>query len=106
MSSLEAPLSAVAGAASSTDVEPARNLPSRPSLIKDAGATLPRNVPTDASSDARQESGLANGTLNGVPDIDKLAFKRDPPVARGPYYSTQVEWVSIDLLELISTDHI
>ena len=24
-------------------------------------------------------------------NINRLAFKRDPPVARGPYYSTQVE---------------
>jgi len=33
----------------------------------------------------------AGGENVGNSDINKLAFKRDPPVARGPYFSTQVE---------------
>lgn len=59
---------------------PERSPPTDPSYFP--------NVPS-AIVTAEHEAGSAEieKTLN----INHLAFKRDPPVARGPYFSTQVE---------------
>lgn len=32
-----------------------------------------------------------------ITNINQLAFKRDPPVAKGPYYSTKVEYVAMKI---------
>jgi hypothetical protein len=74
---------------SADDVEAASNPPSNTSSI--SGVDPAQNVPVAVSSDAEKDPGPANGNSNGILHIDKLAFKREPRVARGPYYSTQVE---------------
>lgn len=86
---------------SADDVEAANNPPSNASSI--SGADPSPNVPVAVSSDAEKVSCPSNGNSNGVLHIDKLAFKREPRVARGPYYSTQVEYVPTPL-EKDSTD--
>ena len=97
MSAAGTSLSAVASAAHAnldippTDLEAASKPPSNTTSISDVDIPSPQNAPLAMSSEARENAVPTNGNVLGVPDIDKLAFKRDPPVARGPYYTTQVE---------------
>jgi hypothetical protein len=97
MSAAGASLSAVASTAHANlniplkDLEAASNPPSNTTSISDVDIPSPQNAPFAMSSEARENAGPTNGNVLEVPDIDKLAFKRDPPVARGPIYTTQIE---------------
>jgi hypothetical protein len=70
------------------DLEAGLKPPSDPASITGGDA---RNVQFALSSDPEKDTGPANGKTKAGLNINSLPFKRDPPVARGPYYTTQVE---------------
>ena len=84
------PAGAINGNGASDQATPSKtphlNIQPPPEAAPLADHSYMPNVPPLAT--AQDEAG---GENDDNLDINKLAFKRDPPVARGPYFSTQVE---------------
>jgi hypothetical protein len=73
------------------DLESNGNVPSNMAYFQGSEATSARFLPAVALKDMRIDVNEENDNLDEATNINKLAFKRDPRVAKGPYYTTQVE---------------
>src|SRR4051794_40360465 len=80
---------------SATDLEAGNNPPADTKSVNEVHISYAQDAPA-TSSDLPREPGRSNGDTKSLPALNKLPFKRDPPVSRGPHYSTQVEWVFSD----------